>query len=144
MIATYVCVVCEKAIIAKDEVASLIGLFNRIILSPSQADIPKEALVPKEWVVFGIWDSDEDLAGKDIFACMKLLYPDGSQFGQTIKQKQVTSEDKVIKRLQTFFQINAFPIGQEGPYEVHAWLEGANDVVLCDARKIKIHVESNK
>ena len=75
MLKPYVCVACEKVILAKDNVASLIGLFSKIILTvPADTELPKNAVSPKEWAVFSIWDIDPGDEKKQYE--MQKVYPD--------------------------------------------------------------------
>jgi hypothetical protein len=121
MIKPYVCVACEKVILAKDDVASLINLFSRLILTvPTAAEIPPEAVIPRDWAVFSIWETEPGDELKDYMLCTQLLYPDKTQFADTAKAKFKIEPQK---RAQMNLQYQAFPIGQVGEYIVRTWVE---------------------
>src|SRR6266478_9928 len=121
MLKPYVYVACEKVIIAKDDVASLIGLFSKIILTvPPGVEIPLNAVTPKEWVVFSIWDTGPGDERRKYILCTQFLYPDKSQFGETAKAAINVEPNK---RAQMLVQIPGFPIGQVGEYIVRSWIE---------------------
>jgi hypothetical protein len=122
MLKPYVCVACEKVIIAKqDEVASLISLFSKIILTvPVGTEIPRNAVAPKEWAVFSIWDPEPGDERRNYFLCTQILYPDESQFGEMSRSR---FNVEVNKRAQMNIQVQGFPIGQAGEYKIRTWIE---------------------
>jgi len=121
MLKPYVCVACEKAILAQDGVASLISLFSKIILTvPAGTEIPQNAVAPKEWAVFSIWDPEPGDEIRTYFLCTQILYPDETQYGEIAKSK---FNIEVGKRAQMHIQIQGFPIGQTGEYKIRTWIE---------------------
>lgn len=138
MLRPYVCVACEKVIITKDDVPSLIGLFSKVILTvPAETDFPRNAVHPKEWAVFSIWDPGPGDEHRQYTLCMQFLYPDRSQFGEINK-----SPIKVVpnKRSQVVFQFNGFPIGQAGEYTVRTWIE-QNQLRILDPIEFGLGLE---
>jgi len=129
MLKPFVCVPCEKVIIAKEaDVPSLIGLISRLILTvPADTDIPKDAVAPKEWFVFSIWDSEPGDEQREFVLCTQVVYPDKTQFGQIGKLK-IPVEPK--KRSQMLIQLQGFPIGQAGTYTVRTWVEEKEQLVV--------------
>jgi len=121
MLRPYACVVCEKVILAKDDVASLINLFSKIILTvPTGAEIPGNAVIPRDWAVFSIWLTEPGDERREYTLCTQILYPDKSQFGQTVKGR-IPIEP--AKRAQMNMQFQGFPIGQIGEYKIRTWIE---------------------
>ncbi|SRR5712692_906941 len=121
MLTPYVCVACEKVIAAKDDVASLIGLFSRLIVTvPVEIEIPPNAATPKEWAVFSIWFVEPGDEHGEYMLCTQILYPDKSQFGEITK---IRIKIEPNKRSQMTMQFNGFPIGQIGEYIVRTWVE---------------------
>src|SRR5215472_2286450 len=121
MLKPYVCVACEKVILTKDNVASLITLFNKIVLTvPAGVEIPKNAVSPYQWAVFSIWDTESGDELKPYVLCTQILYPDGTQFAEIVKQDLVIEP---AKRAQMVAQFIGFPIGQVGDYTVLTWIE---------------------
>ncbi|HXJ04086.1 MAG TPA: hypothetical protein VNH65_03255 [Candidatus Acidoferrum sp.] len=140
MLKPYVCVACEKVIIAQDGVASLIALFSKIILTiPAGTEIPRDAVAPKEWAVFSIWDPEPGDDLRKFFLCTQILYPDETQFGQIAKSKFNIEPNK---RSQMNMQIQGFPIGQAGEYKIRSWIE-ENDKKISDPIQFGIEVIMN-
>ncbi len=127
MLKLYVCVACEKVIIDQDGVASLIGLFNKLTLTPQKnQEIPKNAVAPKEWAVFSAWDTEPGDELKEHLFCLQIFYPDKSQFGEIFKNKMKV---ELNKRSQVKTMIPGFPVGQPGFYTVRNWIEESNKMV---------------
>lgn len=128
MLKPYVCVACEKVVIAKEgDVPSLIGLISRIILTvPTEQEIPRDAVAPKEWFVFSIWDAEPGDEQRAYVLCTQVIYPDQTQFGRIVKLK-IPVEPK--KRSQMVIQVQGFPIGQVGLYTVRTWVEEKEQLV---------------
>lgn len=121
MLKPYVCVACEKVIIANDGVPSLIGLFSKIILNPlAGAEIPKNAVSPYRWFVFSIWDTEPGDEQKQYVLCTQMLYPDGTQFADVVRHNMPIEPEK---KCQMLVQFVGFPIGQTGEYTVLTWIE---------------------
>jgi hypothetical protein len=141
MLRPYVCVACEKVILAADGVASLISLFNKIIITaPGGTEIPKNAVAPKEWAVFSAWDTDPGDELKEYTFCTQMFYPDQSQFGEVAKSRM---KIEVNKRSLVTIQIIGFPIGQVGQYTVRTWVE-ENQQRVWGPIEFKIEVEMTK
>ncbi len=127
MLKLYVCVACEKVIIDQDGVASLIGLFNKLTLTPQKnQEIPRNAVAPKEWAVFSAWDTEPGDELKEYLFCLQILYPDKSQFAEIFKNKMKV---ELNKRSQVKTMIPGFPVGQPGFYTVRNWIEESNKMV---------------
>jgi len=121
MLKPYVCVACEKVIIAKDEVASLISLFSKFVLAvPAGTEIPKNAVTPALWSVFSMWDPEPGDEHRHYVLCTQLLYPDDAPYDVIARQEMPIQAGA---RCQMSVQFNGFPIGQTGEYKVHTWLE---------------------
>jgi hypothetical protein len=128
MLKPYVCVVCEKIILAVDGVASLIGLFSKILASvPAETEIPKNAVAPKEWAIVAIFDPEPGDELREYVLCIQVFYPDKTQFGESTKIKLNVEAGK---RTQAFAQVPGFPIGQIGKYTVHIWVEENQQIVV--------------
>ena len=119
----HLCTVCEKLLLDKEEIPSLINLFSKIVVTPppNAGDIPKEAVVPKEWYVLAIYILEPGDFGREFFLCMQIFYPDGTPFGSLGRVQLKTPEGK--ERSQASFYVPVFPIGQRGMYRINLWLE---------------------
>lgn len=128
MLRPYIYVACEKVIIAKDEVASLIGLFSKLVIKiPVGTDIPRNAVAPKEWCVFSIWETEPGDERREYTVCTEVLYPDRSQFVPVMRNR---INVELNKRAQTMVQIEGFPVGQPGEHTVRTWIEENNQRVF--------------
>lgn len=129
---------CEKVILTADNVASLISLFNKIaVVVQNETELPKNAITPKEWAVFSIWDTEPGDELKDYTFCNQMFYPDQTQFGEVHRVKM---KIELNKRSQVNLQIAGFPIGQMGRYTVRTWIE-ENQRVVVDPIEFKIELE---
>ena len=104
---------------------------------PAETEIPKNAVAPKEWVVFSIWDPEPGDEQRKYVLCTQVIYPDQTQFGQIAKLK-IPVESK--KRSQMLVQLQGFPIGQAGTLTVRTWVE-ENDQVVVGPQEFKIELE---
>jgi hypothetical protein len=129
MLRPYVCVVCEKAIIAKaDEVPSLISLFSRIIAQvPAGEKLPANAVSPIAWCIFSSWDPDVGDELKEYTLCTQVLYPDQTPFGETSRIKMPIEQNK---RCQMQVNIRGFPVGQNGKHTARTWVEEDGKTVV--------------
>lgn len=131
MLKSVIYVVCEKVIIAQDTTPSLINLFNKITITPIRGpvpEIPSNAVAPREWAVFSMWENEPGDELKEYILCTRILYPDKSPFGDVSKSK-INVEPK--KRSQMYIQIQGFPIGQFGFYTVRTWVEEKGQTVVA-------------
>jgi|SRR5882762_3695633 len=128
MLKPYVYVACEKVIVAKDDVASLINLFSKIIFTvPAGTEIPRNAVGPREWSVFSIWDPEPGDENREYVLCTEVLYPDKSQFAQTFRHRIPIQPNK---RAQMAVNIIGFPLGQPGEHTIRTWIELENERVF--------------
>ena len=128
MLKPYLCVACEKVIIGKDNIASLISLFSKMTVTVQPGnEPPSNAVVPREWFVFSIWETGpgDETRGYDLVT--QILYPDGAQFGEIAKQRLAIEPGK---RAQVTVQVPGFPVGQIGDYSVKTWIEENQKIVL--------------
>jgi hypothetical protein len=135
MLKPYVCVACEKVIQdqaqlpAPNQVGppSLSNLFTKLLVEvPNGVEIPSNAVGPKEWAIFSMWDAEPGDENKSYILCTAVSYPDGSQFGPTSKTRIPIT---LGQRSQMVIRALGFPLGQQGVYTVHVWLELENERV---------------
>jgi hypothetical protein len=122
MLKPYVCVACEKVILAKDDIPTLVSLFSKVVVHaiPNAPEIPASAVIPTQWAVFSMWDVEPGDELKEYMICTQMLYPDKSTFGSVARIK-LNVEAK--KRSQSVMQFNGFPVGQIGLYTINTWIE---------------------
>src|SRR5258708_34061561 len=138
MLKPYVCVACEKVILDHQPEmptgqvgpASLINLFSKMIgqLAPGSTEVPKNAVVPKEWVVYSAWDIEPGDEKKEYMLCTQMLYPDKTPFGETYRVKINMAP---AKRSQMTIRFQGFPVGQPGFYTVQTWIEENSKQVVA-------------
>jgi hypothetical protein len=129
MLRPYVCVACEKVIIAADtSIPSLISLFSKITISPpTGTEIPRDAVSPKEWAVFSIWDPEPGDEHLEYELCTEILYPDGTRFGTP---GRIRIPIQPNHRAQMVVSIMGFPIGQPGEHRIRTWVELRHEIVV--------------
>ena len=133
----YAFVACDKVIIDDMGTASLISLFGNIIVTlPQNAEVPSNALVPKEWALFASWDCGPDDDGKEFSQVVQVLHPDGRFFIERMEAKFVMQRDKKSQIKMPFV---GFPVGQQGKVMIRMWLEQAGQEIFA-ARPIHLEV----
>jgi hypothetical protein len=150
MLRPYICVACEKVIIDQpldpqlghpppaSGTASLISLFSKMLVEvPFGTEIPKNAVGPKDWVIFSAWDVEKEDEKRSYSLCTSILYPDGTQFG-AISKVHVP----IIwgQRSQMMVRIVGFPLGQPGFHTVRTWIE-ENEKVVHSPIEFKIELQ---
>jgi hypothetical protein len=122
MLRPFACLACEKVLHSlPGDTDSLIVLFDRLTIAvPEEQDIPKNAVAPKEWAIYSAWDPEPGDEIRNYFLCTQILYPDQTQFGETMKSKMRIEANK---RSKVNTQVLGFPVGQPGFYTVRMWLE---------------------
>lgn len=150
MLTPYICVACEKAIYEAAPApattgttgpATLVSLFSVINLTVLEnADIPKNAVAPKEWAIFSSWNTEPGDEEKSYFLCTQILYPDLTTFGEIWKAPMLMQRGK---RCQMKVQVPGFPIGQEGFYTVRTWIEENKQEVVAPI-EFKLEVQIKK
>jgi len=139
MLRPYICVACEKVIMAGGDLPSLIGLFSKLTVAipPDAPAIPPNALSPKEWFVFSSWHTEPGDELREYIYCMHILFPDGTSFGE-ITRKPIRIERG--KRAQVTASLPGFPIGQIGFYTVKVWIE-ENQRTVVEPIEFQIELE---
>ncbi|MFZ0771323.1 MAG: hypothetical protein WCA49_06105 [Candidatus Sulfotelmatobacter sp.] len=117
---------CEKVIVDRDGMPSLIALFEHINISVSQGEeiveVPKETVTYHQWAVFSEWKVEEDeIATVDAAdQILEVQFPDGSVAPIKGRLRFVFNSAGIHRNHQN---ILGFPIGQQGTYKIRVWLE---------------------
>ena len=109
---------CEKAIIDEHGNATLIILMQNVGVQAGKEEIPKNAVTPKEWAVFALWEPLPEDYGKTFVQVLQTLLPDGSEFKKSEMRFQMQE-----KLQQNRMAIMGFPVGQVGRLTLNMWLE---------------------
>ncbi|HTQ95794.1 MAG TPA: hypothetical protein VMH89_03260 [Candidatus Acidoferrum sp.] len=129
--------VCDRVIIDEVGVASLIGLFNRIMpVIPPGVEVPSNAIAPKEWALFAIWEYEPGDENREFTMTYAVRFPDGSMFNES----QVNFRLDQNRNQQIRVPFVGFPIGQLGLYQVHIRLL-AGDVIIQEPRPLTIELQ---
>jgi hypothetical protein len=140
MLKANVCVICEKVIFSREDIASLINLFGKVILTVTEPNtIPRDALFPREWALYSAWDPELGDEKREYVLCIQFLYPDGTQYGE-ISKARIPIEFN--KRAQMNVQFGGFPVGKPGTCRVVTWVE-ENEKQVVEPITNKIEVEVN-
>lgn len=100
--------------------ASLIVLLMNIGVQVPKEGIPRNAVAPREWAVFTLWQqAAQDDVKKTFHQVVQLILPDGTEF---IKQG-VEFKMEEGKVHQNRITVQGMPVGQAGQLVVNMWLE---------------------
>jgi hypothetical protein len=115
---------CEKVIVDREGMPSLIRLFQNINIALSEGQqleqIPREAITYKEWALFTEWKIDDAEVGTKAEQIFELMYPDNAI---APLKGRIPFDFKTPGIHRNHQNIIGFPIGQEGPYTIRVWLE---------------------
>ncbi len=140
---------CEKVIFDKRDVPSLITLIQNIELGMNQADgtsadIPRNAVFPKEWFIYTRWQSFDEDVGKNFEQVFQVFWPDGEKFvEQRVTLKPIVKDDDIQ---QSSLQLGGLPGGQVGLVDILTWLDSegsrVTDIAKCSVRIKHIPAQS--
>jgi hypothetical protein len=106
---------------------SLIGVFHEIKIQVSEdaPEVPRNAMVPREWAVFSKFALAPEEEGRDYSLLTEVFWPDGTPLASlTVEAAQPTKNGlSFIARLQ------AFPMGQPGIVRIRTSLRSGENLV---------------
>jgi hypothetical protein len=117
--------ICEKVVVDTNSVPSLIGLFSELRISvPQGTTFPSNAVSPKEWAIFCVWECSLDEAGQEFQQVFVMTSPVDEVFGAPQRIKFTPQRDKL--RQHVIANSQGVPIGREGKVTVttHVEFEG--------------------
>lgn len=118
---------CSFVIDDRNSGHSLIGIFHELkILLPPDADIPSNAMVPKEWAVFWKFALDPEEEGKDYSLVANFFWPDGTIFAQ----QTLVATPPTRNGMAFVVRLQSFPLGQSGKIKVVSTLNSGEKIVL--------------
>lgn len=109
---------CEKVIVDKREVHSLINLIQNVEIETS-ADIPKNAVGPNQWCIYTMWVPSAEDVGRKFEQVYQVYWPDGEKFYESRFEFTQSNED--IQQIT--FGLTGFPVGQSGRLRIITWLD---------------------
>ena len=111
---------CEKIILDDRGNASLVILLQGVgVQLGKEETIQKNAITPKEWAVFTLWEPIPEDRGKMFDQVIQLLWPDGNEFSRSKLPFRVQEG----RTHQNSANIIGFPVGQAGKLTLNMWLE---------------------
>lgn len=129
MLTNKLATICEKVIYSQAGLASLINMFTKVTIGvPNAAEIPRNAVAPKEWAIFSSWDAEPGDERREYFICVNVLYPDQSPWGDVNRTKVNIQEGRKASQVAT--QMVGFPVGQAGTYTIRVWIEESQRLVV--------------
>lgn len=119
--------VCEKVIIDANGVASIIGLFSSLSINVVPGmELPANAVAPKEWAAYCLWECTEDEAGREFNQIFEVTSPSVAIGAQTINftPQMGRLRQNVIANSQ------GVPVGVPGTIRVTTRVEHAGRTVV--------------
>jgi hypothetical protein len=111
---------CEKVIQDPLSGPSLIATFQELTVAfQGNQEVPLNAVVPKDWVVFAQWLLEEEDRGKNFILHVDVYWPDGTVF--TKQQVDVTST--LPDWMNLIARMLGFPAGQSGKITISVSVE---------------------
>jgi hypothetical protein len=122
---------CEKVIQDQTSGPSLIATFQEFgAVIPTAADLPVDAVLPKEWCIFVLWELQPEERDRQYFVRTQIAWPDGKDYIDTRFLLRSVADKAYMSSIQ---KISGFPIGQNGTLHIKIWLELDGSVVFAPA-----------
>jgi hypothetical protein len=117
---------CEKVIIDKEELASLINVLDSINVELNdKTALREDAASLLDWIIFTVWrKTDITDGGKRYEQRVELLSPDGQQIFEVLQPFNV---NKTHFNFRVLTKIGAIPIGKKGNLTLKIYLREAGD-----------------
>jgi hypothetical protein len=124
---------------------SLIGVFHDIMVRVIPgAEIPNNAVLPKEWAIFSKWSLDPGEEGRNHFLVTEIYWPDGSKLSETRIKSLAPG---VSPSISFIVRSQGFPFGQAGKIKINLRVEeedGTDIKIAHEAVEIEILVRIEK
>jgi hypothetical protein len=117
---------CERIIIDRVGAHSLIAIMSRIDIAitppPDMTanQLPPNAIAPKEWFVFSMWEPEGGDFGKEFEQVIEVFWPNEEKIlsGRLKLKPEANGGNQLAS-----YSISGFPVGQQGRVKVLTWLE---------------------
>jgi hypothetical protein len=128
---------CDKVLQDPQFGSSLISVFHGIKFQvPAGTELPKDAVVPKEWAIFSKWELLPEEENKNHVSVIEIFWPDGNAFIKyALKAAQPTKNGMAFINRMT-----GFPVGQDGKLKVIQSLE-CDGVVVGGPHELDLQVD---
>ena len=114
--------------VLQDPVAghSLISVFDEIkIAVPAAAEVPQDAVIPREWCVFSRWMLAPEEEGEIYSEVIEVFWPDNTVFNRTILPAAAPGRRGLI----FVAKYTGFPMGQSGRIRIRVSIERRGQTV---------------
>jgi hypothetical protein len=122
-------VACEKVIVDKGGAHTLIEIMSGADIAATPpannpaAELPSNALAPKQWWIFSMWEPNDDDVGKDFEQVYTVYWPNGDKLVDGAR-----ASFKMTDRVQYMsFYVFGLPVGQQGKVKISTWVEKAGN-----------------
>ncbi|SRR5258708_2860862 len=125
---------CERVIIDKYGVHSLINILQNVAIEPAPVPMQQNTVVPRQWSIFSMWSASREEIGKKFEQVYQIYWPDQEKFSE---ENFDFIADGPIQ--QVTLDLMGFPAGQPGDLRIVTWLfhEGHK---VSDVVETSIHV----
>ncbi len=121
MLKLLVFLACEKVIIDKAEMASLINVLDSVTVGPDgQRDLTADAASPLHWEVFAIWRKTDDLVSNKKYEQKIVLK--GVDKKIIFEAVQPITTDNTHWNYRSQLMVGAMPIGRKGTLSLKMYL----------------------
>jgi hypothetical protein len=118
---------CEKFIIDRAELPSLINIFQNLDVQLANEAIPEHAITPLKWSVFTLWQHTLEELDVEFIQHLEVIAPNGKKFIASSTRFKVTSPRGLQTKIG--YELQALPISNEGVFTVRVWLESTPDLI---------------
>jgi len=119
--------VCEKFIIDRTELPSLINIFQNLDLQLTGEPMPENAVTPLKWSVFTLWQHTPEERDKEYVQHLEIIAPKGEKFIEGTTRFMVTGPRDLQSKIGSEFQV--LPISDEGFITVRVWLADSPEAI---------------
>jgi len=117
--------VCEKVLVERSGLPSLINIFQRMNVNLQDAPLPENAISPARWAIFSLWQHDPSEFGVQFVQKLAVIKPNGEIFSEATTPFKITEADDLQSKNHT--DVFGLPINDEGFICVRVWLDGVED-----------------
>jgi hypothetical protein len=116
---------CEKVIIDRSQLPSMINIFQRMTFEVADVPLPENAVAPTRWDILAIWQHTPEEKAIEFIQHTSVISPDESIFAQSVTIFKVTDDNDLQSK--NVIQIMGVPVSKEGRAVVKVSIEGLPD-----------------
>jgi hypothetical protein len=115
---------CEKVIVDRIGLPSLISIFQRMNVQVSEP-LPENATIPFSWAIFVLWQHTEDELDTEYVQHVQIVAADGKTFITAETKFKITEVDD--RQSKNHLIVNGLPVWAEGFVTINVWLAGLEE-----------------